>query len=306
MICSIYSRIFFDKMNITVIMNPLSTHSHAYRLEAKLPDRPVGIFDSGAGGLTVVKAVSEALPREKIVYFGDSARVPYGIKSGETIRRYALEDVHFLMRFDPKIIVVACNTASAAALDHISERVNVPVVGVIEPGAQAAVQASRSGIIAVVATEATIQSHAYENAISRLRPSSRVISKACPLFVPMVEEGRVSGPVARMVAEEYLAGILDLGADTLVLGCTHYPALKSVIRDILGEDVQIVDSAEETARAVRRVFEERGLGRVSGEGGADFYASDNPDRFRRLAGLFLGGVPCSVTLVEPEEFFADA
>jgi len=271
-----------------------------------LPERPIGIFDSGAGGLTVVKAVAKALPREKIIYFGDTARVPYGIKSGETIRRYALEDVHFLMRFNPKMVVVACNTASAAALDYICERVEVPVVGVIEPGAAAAAAASGSGVIGVAATEATIESRAYEEAIARLRPDARVISKACPLFVPMVEEGRICGPVAEMVAEEYLSGLSDLGADTLVLGCTHYPALRAVIASVVGPDVRIVDSAEETAQAAARLLSERGLARTSGEGGGAFYASDNPGRFRRLAGLFLGSVPCSVTLVEPEDFFDTA
>ncbi len=267
-------------------------------------ERPIGIFDSGAGGLTVVRAVRSTLPAERIVYFGDTARIPYGIKGGDTIRRYATEDVNFLLRFDPKIIIVACNTASAVALDHVKSRVDLPVTGVIEPGAKAAVTASRSGVIGIAATEATIESRAYERAIERLRPDARVISKACPLFVPMVEEGRVSGPVARLVAEEYLSGLTALGADTLVLGCTHYPVLKPVIREVLGEAIAVVDSAEETALAVKGLLAEKDLTSDSPAAPPEFYASDNPGRFRRLATLFLGATPCSVTLVEPEDFFA--
>ncbi len=272
----------------------------------ELSERPIGIFDSGAGGLTVVKAVTEELPRERIIYFGDTARVPYGIKSGDTIRRYALEDVHFLTRFEPKMIIVACNTASATALAYLAQHVEVPLVGVIEPGAVAAAGASRSGVIGVAATEATIESRAYDEALARLRPGVRVVSKACPLFVPMVEEGRVTGEVAELVAAEYLSGLSDLGADVLVLGCTHYPVLRAIVVSVVGPGLHVVDSAQETARAAARLLEQRGLARTAGEGSAAFYASDNPGRFRRLAGLFLGRLPCSVTLVEPEEFFSAA
>jgi glutamate racemase len=253
--------------------------------------------------MTVVRAVREALPNEHIVYFGDTARVPYGIKGKETIRRYAIEDAHFLMRFAPKLIVVACNTASAAALGEIAASVAVPVIGVIEPGALAAANASSSGLIGVLATESTVESRAYEEAITRLKKDARVISKACPLFVPMVEEGRVNGSVVEMVADEYLASFKPLGVDTIVLGCTHYPVLKPVIAKVAGEGVRIVDSAEETASAVRRVLNERELASSSPSARTEFFASDNPERFRRLAGLFLGAAPCSVTLVEPEDFF---
>ncbi len=268
-----------------------------------MPERPIAIFDSGVGGLTVVRAITRALPSENIIYFGDTARVPYGIKSGDTIRRYATEDVHFLMRFDPKLVVVACNTASAAALDHLKSILAVPVIGVVEPGALAAVSASKSLKVAVIATEATVESSAYERAITALRPDCLVVQKACPLFVPMVEEGRVSGEVAEMVACDYLSGLAPLGVDTLVLGCTHYPPLKGVIEKTVGPAVSIVDSATETARAVKALLEEKSLASATPGGRVEFFASDNPERFRRLAAIFLGPTSCSVTLVEPEDFF---
>lgn len=266
-------------------------------------EAPIGIFDSGVGGLTVVKALLGVIPFEKIVYFGDTARVPYGIRSSQTIRRYALEDVNFLLRFKPKLIVVACNTVSSTALDYLNEKVDVPLVGVIEPGALAATKASRTGRIGVIGTEATITSRAYERAIEQVRPDARIIAKACPLFVPMVEEGRINGPVAELVVRDYLESLVPLGVDTLVLGCTHYPVLKDTIRKVTGNAFGIVDSAEETANAVKSLLDSQGLATSGKIGSVEFFASDNPDRFRRLAALFLGAIPCSVTLVEPEDFF---
>jgi len=268
-----------------------------------LNEAPIGIFDSGVGGLTVVKALLGVIPFEKIVYFGDTARVPYGIRSSQTIRRYALEDVNFLLRFKPKLIVVACNTVSSTALDYLNEKVDVPLVGVIEPGALAATKASRTGRIGVIGTEATITSRAYERAIEQVRPDARIIAKACPLFVPMVEEGRINGPVAELVVRDYLESLVPLGVDTLVLGCTHYPVLKDTIRKVTGNAFGIVDSAEETANAVKSLLDSQGLATSGKIGSVEFFASDNPDRFRRLAALFLGAIPCSVTLVEPEDFF---
>ena len=269
-------------------------------------EEPIGVFDSGVGGLTVVRAVTEALPSERIVYFGDTARVPYGIKSPETIQRYAVEDVNFLLRFKPKLIVAACNTVSSTALEYLHENFTVPIVGVIEPGALAAGKASKTGRIGVIGTEATIESRAYEKAIQAVRPDAKIIAKACPLFVPMVEEGRVEGEVAELVAREYVGGLVPVGVDTLVLGCTHYPVLKGVIRKVTGEGLRIVDSAEETAKAVKRVLSERGIASDSKKNGIEFFASDNPNRFRRLAMLFLGATPCSVTLVQLEDFFGGA
>lgn len=265
---------------------------------------PIGIFDSGVGGLTVVNAVAQALPHENIIYFGDTARVPYGIRSDETIQRYSLEDVSFLLRFKPKLIVAACNTASATALDHLRKHVTVPIIGVIDPGAVAAAKASRTGRIGVIGTEATVNSGAYERAIVALRADARVIQKACPLFVPMVEEGRVDGEIAELVARDYLGGLIPLGVDTLVLGCTHYPALKGVIRKAVGDAFTIVDSAEETACAVRMMLTATDMTRQNGRGTIEFFASDNPERFRRLAVLFLGAMPCGVTLVEAQDFFS--
>ncbi len=268
-----------------------------------MSDGPIAVFDSGVGGLTVVRALLAAIPGERIVYFGDTARVPYGTRSKETIRRYALEDARFLLRFEPKLIVAACNTVSSTALDYLEENVDVPVVGVIEAGAMAAAKASETGRIGIIGTEATVDSRAYERAIQRIRPDAKVIAKACPLFVPMVEEGRVEGDVAELVAREYLGGLAPIGVDTLVLGCTHYPVLKGVIRKVTGDAVGIVDSADETANAVKRLLEEEGIAAGEGRGGIEFFASDNPGRFRHLAVLFLGATTCSVTLVEPEDFF---
>jgi len=268
-----------------------------------LNEGPIGVFDSGVGGLTVVRALVSALLGERLVYFGDTARVPYGMRSVETIRRYALEDVNFLLRFQPKLIIAACNTVSSTALEYLQEKVAVPIIGVIEPGALAAAKASRTGRIGVIGTEATIESRAYERAIQRIRPDAKIVAKACPLFVPMVEEGRVDDDVAALIAKDYLGGLVPVGVDTLVLGCTHYPVLKGVIRKVTGDAFRIVDSAEETANAVKAVLAENGIESELKKNGIEFFASDNPNRFRRLAALFLGATPCSVTLVEPEDFF---
>jgi glutamate racemase len=273
-------------------------------LEDVVSEAPIGIFDSGVGGLTVVKALLSAIPCEKIVYFGDTARVPYGIRSSQTIRRYALQDANFLLRFKPKLIIAACNTVSSTALDDLKEKVDVPIIGVIEPGALAAVKSSKTGRIGVIGTEATIESRAYERAIAKMRPDAKIIAKACPLFVPMVEEGRVTGPVAEAVVRDYIEGLLPVGVDTLVLGCTHYPALKDVIRKVTGNALTIVDSAEETANAVRAILEIQHMSTPARSGSVEFFASDNPGRFRRLAALFLGAMPCGVTLVEPEDFLS--
>lgn len=267
---------------------------------------PIGVFDSGVGGLTVVRAIHSALPGERIVYFGDTARVPYGIKGADTIRRYSLEDLQFLLRFKPKLVVVACNTASAAALEYLQSRTDIPVIGVIDPGAAAAAAASQTGRIGVIATEATVASKAYERAILARRADARIISKACPLFVPMVEEGRIDGDIVNLVVEDYIGGLVPLGVDTLVLGCTHYPVLKPIIAKVTGDAFRIVDSAEETANAVKATIAEHGLTDRAQRNGMEFFASDNPERFQRLAALFLGTTPCSVTLVKPEEFFAGA
>jgi len=251
-------------------------------------DRPIGIFDSGIGGLTVFKEIRRALPRERLIYLGDTARVPYGIKSPATVIRYALEDSAFLLKHQVKMLVVACNTASAYSLEIIEERFPLPTIGVVGPGARAAVAVSK-GKIGVIGTEGTIHSEAYPKAIRRLNPSLAVFSEACPLFVPLVEEGWVDNEIATKVTEHYLADLRKNNIDTLVLGCTHYPLLKLTIRRVLGNGVQIIDSAEAVCAEVISVLEEKGLRRMEGQGEARIYVTDLPQRFERVGKLFLEG-----------------
>ena len=251
--------------------------------------RPVGVFDSGIGGLTVAHEIMRQLPAERIIYFGDTARVPYGPKSPDTVRRYSREIAAFLAGQDAKAIVIACNTATAHALADLRSTAKIPVIGVVEPGARAAVRASRSGHIGIVGTAGTVRSGAYEKAIQAIAPDARVTARACPLFVPLVEEGWIDHDITRRVAEEYLAPLLAEGIDTLVLGCTHYPLLKSVLCRLVGRDVTLIDSAAETAAELGRVLEERGLQASPGEPPAHrFVASDDPLQFLQLGQRFLG------------------
>ena len=251
--------------------------------------RPVGVFDSGVGGLTVVHELMRQLPHESLIYFGDTARVPYGNKSPDTVRRYSREILDFLVKRDVKLVVVACNTASAHALVDLMQVSPVPVQGVIEPGARAAVQASRSGRIGVIGTAGSMRSGAYERAILKLAPGSRVSQRACPLFVPFVEEGWLEHSATRLVAEEYLAPLREEGIDTLVLGCTHYPLLKPLLSQVMGPDIRLIDSAEETAAAVSRELGSSTLhAPADAEGRAHFVVSDAPEQFARVGGAFLG------------------
>jgi len=208
---------------------------------------PIGVFDSGIGGLTVVHELIRQLPHESIVYFGDTARVPYGPKSPDTVRRYSREIAAYLTEQGVKAIVVACNTATAHALGTLRGELALPVVGVVEPGARAAVAATRTGRIGVIGTVGTIKSGAYERAICALSPTAQVVARACPLFVPLVEEGWVDHEATRLVAETYLEPLVKANVDTLVLGCTHYPLLKPLLRQVMGPDIRLIDSAEETA-----------------------------------------------------------
>jgi glutamate racemase len=233
----------------------------------------IGIFDSGVGGLTVVHALLAALPAEHLVYLGDTGRTPYGTKSAETVTRYSLENVDFLLARSIKLLVVACNTASSVALDAIAARAGVPVVGVIEPGARAAVEHSRSRRV-------------------------EVYTRACPLFVPLAEEGWIDGSIVRQVADTYLASLARSGIDTLILGCTHYPLLRRTIAESMGEGVALVDSAEETAREVRAVLEREALARPDGAGSASFFVTDVPDRFVRIGQHFLGSRVQSAVRIE--------
>jgi len=253
------------------------------------PDAPVGIFDSGIGGLTVAHAVMHQLPHESVTYFGDTARVPYGPKSPETVRRYSLEIASFLVEQQVKTLVVACNTATAHALPALRERLTIPVIGVIEPGARAAVSATRNGHVGVIGTAGTIKSGAYERALRALEPSLRITARPCPLFVPIVEEGWIDHEATRLIAREYLAPLLREEVDTLVLGCTHYPLLKHVIAGVLGPDVALIDSAEETARETAAVLRDRRLTASGSEEPAHrFIASDDPLMFLQLGQRFLG------------------
>lgn len=249
---------------------------------------PLGVFDSGIGGLTVARALFERLPRESVIYFGDTARVPYGPKSPDTVRRYSAEILAYLLHRGVKAVVVACNTSTAHALGFLKERSPVPVVGVIEPGARAAVAATKTGIIGVIGTAGTVASGAYERAIKALRPDARVESQPCPLFVPLVEEGWFDHPAAELIAREYLEPLRKAKVDALVLGCTHYPLLKPLLARVMGPGVNLVDSAEETAKVVSGELERLDLLGNGGNHEHRFVVSDDEPHFRRVGALFLG------------------
>ena len=249
---------------------------------------PIGVFDSGLGGLTVAHAIMRQLPSESLIYFGDTARVPYGPKSPDTVLRYSREISAFLIEQGVKAIVVACNTATAHALPALRAELDVPVIGVVEPGARAAVRATRTGHIGVIGTAGTIRSQAYVRAIHAEAPEARVTALACPLFVPLVEEGWTNHEAAHLIAEEYLAPFVKDRIDTLVLGCTHYPLLKPLIGEIIGRSVRLIDSAEETAADTRRMLATNQLGAADGEGEYRFIASDDPQQFLTLGRRFLG------------------
>jgi glutamate racemase len=251
--------------------------------------RPIGVFDSGIGGLTVLKELTALLPGEDFIYLGDTARLPYGTKSNEVIVRYSRENTEFLLAKGIKLLVVACNTSSAVALDEIAGHTMVPVIGVIEPGARAAVKASRTGKIGVIGTEATIGSGAYTRAIQNLRPRAEIYTRACPLLVPLVEEGWTDNEIAERTVGYYLESLRASGIDTLLLGCTHYPLLRGVFERVLGARVKIVDSAIATAAAVREKLAALKLARRGGAAGAQsFFVTETPDRFVRVGRRFIG------------------
>ena len=264
------------------------------------PTSPIGVFDSGIGGLTVVRELFRVLPHETVFYFGDTARVPYGNKSRETIVRFSTENVLFLLHREVKLIIIACNTASAHALPFLERSFSLPLIGVIEPGVQAAVAATRTKRIGVIGTAATVGSGAYERAIRRVDPTIRVTSVSCPLFVPIVEEGWVGRPVARTIAADYLAPLTKAKVDTLILGCTHYPLLKPVLRQVLGPKVQLVDSAAEVAHHTKVILQHHHLLNVSANGARPahrYYVSDESAHFTTLGSRFLGRPVRPVTRV---------
>lgn len=257
--------------------------------------KAIGVFDSGVGGLTVLRAIRERLPREPTVYLGDTARVPYGTRSPEVVIRYSRNNARFLLQQDLKLLVVACNTATAHALEVLQRELPVPVIGVVEPGARAAAAISRGGRIGVIGTAGTIASGAYQRALARALPGAEVIARACPLLVPLAEEGWTEGEVARLVVERYL-GDLRGRIDTLVLGCTHYPLLRKVIAEVLGPEVALVDSAQATAAAVEAALPAAGA--AEGEPVHRYFVTDVPARFPEIAARFLGAVPDRVEQVD--------
>jgi len=251
--------------------------------------RPLGVFDSGVGGLTVLRSLRARLPSESIIYLGDTARVPYGTKSASVVTRYAQLNAAFLTSLDVKLLVVACNTASAVALPALRATLGIPVVGVIEPGAQEAAALTRSGVVGVLGTPGTIRSGAYQRALGAARSGLTVLAQACPLFVPLAEEGWLGGDVPRLVARSYLSPLLGQGMDTVVLGCTHYPLLRGVLQEVLGQKMALVDSGEAAAQAVAAVFQ-AGTASEAGPGTRTerFYVTDVPDRFIEVSARFLG------------------
>ncbi len=252
--------------------------------------RPIGVFDSGVGGLTVVRALMERLPRENIVYFGDTARVPYGVKSVATIEQFTAQIVDYLLAQEVKMLIVACNTMAAVASHVVKARAGeLPVLDVIEAGAQAAVAHSAGGAIGVIATPTTINSNAYAMRIHALAAAARVYSQACPLFVPLVEEGWLDHPVTRLTAQEYLKPVLAEEVDTLVLGCTHYPLLKPLLREVAGSAIELVDSAVTTAEQTAHMLQELGIANPGGKAPAYRYVvTDVPLRFTTIGERFLG------------------
>lgn len=248
----------------------------------------IGLFDSGIGGLTVLHKIIEVLPRENTVYLGDTARAPYGTKSVETVVRYSFENTAFLIEKGVKLVVVACNTSTALALSGLKDEFSLPLIGVIEPGVRRALQVTKNKRVGIIGTEATIQSGAYSKALKAEEEKVEVYSRACPLFVPLVEEGWTDNAVVSMTVEAYLGSLKQSGIDTLILGCTHYPLLKKAIRKFMGQGVTLIDSAEEVAKEVAAILKRHSIVRKSGKGSHSFFVTDAPDRFVKVGHRFLG------------------
>lgn len=269
-------------------------------------EAPIGIFDSGVGGLTVAKEVMTQIPDERLVYFGDTARLPYGSKSKDTIIRYSRQITRFLHTQKVKAIVVACNTASSLALPTLEEEEDIPVIGVIRSGVKTAVEATRNKRIGVIGTDATIGSHIYSRYIKEIDADIKVMEKACPLFVPLVEEGLLKDPVTDEIAQRYLAELMDSGIDTLILGCTHYPLIRKTIGRIVGEGVTLVNPAYETARALLALLDEKGLKSrekpALGTERYSFFVSDGADKFIQIANSILGYGILSARTINIEEY----
>ena len=267
---------------------------------------PIGVFDSGVGGLTVAKEIMRQMPNEKIIYFGDTARVPYGNKSKETVTRFSKQIVRFLQTQDVKTIVVACNTASAYALEELEQELDIPVIGVVKPGAKVATDKTKNGKIGVIATSATIGSRIYSQYINQIDENMQILGKACPLFVPLVEEGLIEDPVTREIASRYLSELIDQDIDTLILGCTHYPLIRKTIGEIMGEHVTLVNPAYETARELSILLKERNLhNEVKPDLGSNqyrFFVSDGAEKFKSFANSIIKYGILSAKTIQIEEY----
>lgn len=271
-----------------------------------LCNAPIGVFDSGVGGLTVAREIMRQLPNERIVYFGDTARVPYGSKSKETVTRFSRQIVRFLQMQDVKAIVVACNTASAYALDELEQEVDIPIIGVVKPGAKTAIEATHNGKIGVIATQATISSGIYKRYIEENDTSVSVVEKACPLFVPLVEEGLWEDPVTDEIARRYLSELIDIDIDTLILGCTHYPLIRATVGKIMGDKVTLVNPAYETARELKELLDKEDLeSDKRPELGTElyrFFVSDAAEKFQKFANSIIPYGILSAKTINIEEF----
>ena len=269
-------------------------------------EAPIGVFDSGVGGLTVAKEIMYQIPNEKVIYFGDTARVPYGNKTKETVTKYALQIVRFMKTQHVKAIVVACNTASAYALDEIEQEIDVPVIGVVKPGARMAVESTKNGKIGVIGTRGTIGSETYTTYIRQLDPKVEVIGKESPLFVHLVEEGLWEDPVTEEIARRYLTDLIDMDIDTLILGCTHYPMIRKTIQRIMGDGVRLVNPAYETARELKELLQEHDILKEQPPGlGTNmhrFFVSDAADKFQRFANSILSYGILSAKMIRIDEF----
>ncbi len=267
---------------------------------------PIGVFDSGVGGLTVAREIMRQMPNEKIIYFGDTARVPYGNKSKETVTRFSRQIARFLQTHHVKTIVVACNTASAYAIEELEKELDIPVIGVVKPGARMAADMTKNGKIGVIATEGTIGSGLYNKYIKSLRKDATIYGKACPLFVPLVEEGLWEDPVTVEIARRYLNELIDLDIDTLILGCTHYPLIRSTIGKVMGENVTLVNPAYETAKALKALLAEQGLlNQVApplGSNPYQFYVSDGAEKFKQFANSIIKYGILSAKTINIEEY----
>ncbi len=267
-----------------------------------IKENPIGIFDSGIGGLTVVKKIDSFLPNEHFVYFGDTARVPYGSKSNSTVIDYSIQNTNFLLKKNVKMVIVACNTASSIAIPALEEKFHIPIIDMIEPGTRMALEKTRSGRIGVIGTYATINNKAYSKELFKLDSKLQIFEKPCPLFVPLAEEGLIDHPATKLIAEEYLKELRNLKIDTLILGCTHYPILSKVIQETIGEDVKLIDSGVAASILVEKYLKELNLNNDTElRKPNQFYVSDLPNKFREVAELFLGKPLNNLTKIDLEE-----